>query len=113
MKKMSFFVPAAMVFIFVITACVKMPNGANSKSSQSDTPKYTVDQVIALAIPRAGIGQDDHYQWDFAAQYLPAQPNLGLTAVWRVEQTAVDDVGRNVSQVTYFHEDTGKFTYDR
>ena len=91
--------------------------GCSTQTSSPDTdksvPKYTADQVISKAIARGTVGMDSHMEWVWAAEYLPAQPDLKLKGVWQIEQTAVDADNHEVSQVWYFHEDTGTFTYTR
>ena len=77
-----------------------------------DAPKYTADQVIAVAVSRPGPGLPSCISWNFAAEYLPAQPDLKLKGVWRVEQSGVDPTQNDapINAVRYFHEDTGTFT---
>jgi len=59
------------------------------------------------------VGMDSHMEWVWTAEYLPAQPDLKLKGVWKLEQTGMNPDNHEVSQVWYFYEDTGAFTYTR
>ena len=82
---------------------------------EPDIPRYTADQVIAMAKSNPEMNQPSYISWNWSAQYLPARPDLGMDGVWWVEHTG-NDPTRNyerVGQGWYFHEDTGKFTKSR
>lgn len=96
-----------LILTFVNAGC------AGTAAVKPDVPKYSLDQVIEKAKVRADVGLDSHIQWDWDVEYLPAHPDLKLKAVWRVTQSGVDDNNSVVNQTTYFHEDTGTFTYVR
>lgn len=109
MKKLFLVATVALVLTFGSLGC----SPTKTSTPGTDAPQYTADQVISKAIARGTVGMDSHMEWVWAAEYLPAQPGLKLKGVWQLEQTAVDADNHKVSQVWYFHEDTGLFTYSR
>ena len=109
MKKTFLTVFILLLLAFSLIGCTKAPSSANA----GDTPSYTMEQVLEKAKARAAIGQDSHIEWTWDLQYLPAEPGSKLKAVWKVTQTGSDMDTNVITQTTYFHEDTGTFTYVR
>jgi len=112
MRKVFLVAIAALVITFGSIGC--SPTQTSSpKADKPSIPKYTADEVISKAVARGPVGMDSHMEWVWTAEYLPAQPDLKLKGVWELEQTAMNPDNHEVSQVWYFHEDTGTFTYTR
>lgn len=109
MRKIFLVAIVALVLTFGSIGC----SPTQTSTTKSDVPQYTAAQVISKAIARGTVGMDSHMEWVWTAEYLPAQPGLKLKGVWQLKQTAVDADNHEVSQVWYFHEDTGTFTYTR
>lgn len=112
MKNLLLVITAVLALAFSTLGCSPTQTSP-PKTDKSNVPQYTADQVISKAIARGTVGQDSHVEWVWTAEYLPAQPDLKLKGVWKLEQTGVDADNHKVNQVWYFHEDTGTFTYTR
>lgn len=109
MKKILLSSIVILLLAFSFLGC----KGTESAAVKPDEPSYTVEQVLEKAKARSDVGLDSHIEWEWAVEYLPAQTDSKLKAVWSVTQAGIDMNGVNVTQTTYFHEDTGTFTYVR